>query len=103
MISNWSFVCTRKRLEDILSRLKKVLRTSPERRLNGVLEKVVATSISNQSQTSLRPRLRYFYNIVAMFLCQLGSVLSSNALLIFELLAITKQNEILRSKIRLYM
>ena len=38
---------------------------SPRRRLEDFLEKVVATSISDQSKTSLRPKLRRFYDVFA--------------------------------------
>ena len=66
-----------------------ILRTSPGKRLEDVswrmssgrlledvlttsLEKVVATSISDKSRTSLRPKLRRFYDVFATSLCRLG-------------------------------
>ena len=49
-----------------------VLRTFPGRRPDDVLKKVVATSISDQSRTSLRPKLRRFYEVFATSLCRLG-------------------------------
>ena len=71
--------------------LEEVLRTSPGRRLEdvslkiswgrlledvsrkspGLKKKVVATSISDQYKTSLRPKLRLFYDVSAMSLCRL--------------------------------
>ena len=73
-----------RRLKDISWRrswarlLEKALGTSPGRRfkevscLDDVLEKVVATSISDQSKTSLRPKLRRSYDVFATSLCRLG-------------------------------
>ena len=53
MVVRWSFAFTRKSIEDVLRRLKEVLRTSPAgRRLGDVLKNAVATSISDQSKTS---------------------------------------------------
>ena len=73
MVSRWSFDFTKKSLEDVLRRLKEVLRKSPGRRHDDVLKKVVATSISDQSKTSLRSKLRRFYDVFATSLCRLGS------------------------------
>ena len=44
---------------------------SPGRRLDNVLKKVVSTSISDQSRTYLRPKLRRFYDVIAASLCRL--------------------------------
>ena len=69
--------------------MEDILRTSPGKRLEDVswkmsrgrlledvlttsLKKVVATSISDQSRTSLRPKLRRFYDVIATSLCRLG-------------------------------
>ena len=96
--SRWSFAFTRESLEEVLRRLKEVLRTfpgrgledvswktssgrlledvlktSPGRRLNDASKKVVATFISNQSKTTLRPNLRRFYDVFATSLCRLGT------------------------------
>ena len=53
------------------------MRTFPARRLEDVswktpLKKVVATSILDQSRTSLRPKLRRFQDVFATSLCRLG-------------------------------
>ena len=53
MVSEWSFASNGKSLEYVLSSLKEVLRTSPGRRLDNILKKVVATSISDRVETSL--------------------------------------------------
>ena len=50
MVSRWSFAFSRKSLEDVLRRHKQVL-------------KKVTTSISDQSKTFLRPKLRRFYDV----------------------------------------
>ena len=52
--------------------LKEVLKTSSGRRLDDVLKKVVTASISDQSETSLRPKLRRFYDVFMTSLCRLG-------------------------------
>ena len=63
--------------------LEDVLRTFPGRRPEDVLKKkVVATSISDQSRTYLRPKLRRFYDVFAMSLCRLGNDQPINILLI---------------------
>ena len=71
MVSRWSFDFTKKSLEDVLRRLKEVLRKSPGRRHDDVLKKVAATSISDQSKTSLRSKLRRFYDVFATSLRRL--------------------------------
>ena len=38
-------------------------------------KKIVATSISDQSRTSLRPKLKRFYDVFATSLCRLGRVM----------------------------
>ena len=57
--------------------LEDILRTSPERRLEVVSWKtswrpLKKKSISDQSKTSLRPKLRRFYGVFATYLCRLG-------------------------------
>ena len=72
MVSRWSFAFNRKSLENVLKRLKEALRSSPGRRLDDILKMVVATSISDQSKTSLRPKLRHFYDVFVTSLSRLG-------------------------------
>ena len=60
MVSRWSFASTGKSLEDVLRRLKDVLRPSPGGRLDDVLEKVVVISILGQFKRSLRQNLDVF-------------------------------------------
>ena len=72
MISWWPFAFARKSLEDVLRRLKEILRTSSGKRLDDVLKKVVATTISDQSKTSLRQKLRRFHDVFTTTLFRLG-------------------------------
>ena len=72
MVYRWSFAFTKNILEDVLRRLKEVLKISPRRRLDNVLKKIVATSISDKPKTSLRPKLRLLYGVFATSLCRLG-------------------------------
>ena len=51
---------------------KEVLRTSSGRTPGDVLKKVVATYISDQSTTYLRPKFRRFYDVFATSLYWLG-------------------------------
>ena len=69
LLSRWSFAFTRKTLEEVLRRLKHILMTSPERRLHDVAKKVVVTSVSDQSTTSLEPKLRRLAGVFATFFC----------------------------------
>ena len=61
MVFRWSFAFTRKGLEDVF---KEVLKTSCGRRLGNVFKKVVTTSILDQPKTSLRLKLRRFYDVI---------------------------------------
>ena len=61
MVFRWSFTFTRKGLEEVF---KEVLKTSSGRRLGNVFKKVVTTSILDQPTTSLRLKLRRFYDVI---------------------------------------
>ena len=74
MVSSWSVAFTIKSLEDILRLLKEVLRTSLKDVLKTSSKKLVATSISDQCKTSLRPKLRRFYDVFATSLCRLWGI-----------------------------
>ena len=75
IVARWPFAFIRKSLEVVLTRLKEVLRTSPERRLDDVLKKGLYNFHYRPTQDAFETKIKAFLRRYCDVFVSAGSIL----------------------------